>query len=60
MKLRSAGAEKYLAIAFGHKHQHRSSIKREGKLEELRGHSTKSSSEEDNDLLNSDVFFSRY
>ena len=54
--LRSEGLDKHFSIVREHKPRHRSTVKREQKLEELRGQLVKSSSEDDDDLLDNDVF----
>jgi len=54
--LRSEGVDKHFSIVQEHKPRHRSTVKREQKLEELRGQLVKSSSEDDDDLLDNDVF----
>jgi len=53
--LRSAGADKHFIISDTVKHKYKASVKRGEKLQELRA-SAKSSSEDDDELLDSDVF----
>jgi len=54
--LRSDGADKHFSIAHERKHRRRLTGKREPKLEELMGQLIESSSENDDDLLDNDVF----